>query len=630
MKRGSAVSCDGTLTVRFFLRYGRLLAAFVVVLLVLASARFGEFQPLDGDEGTLIAIASARVYEAGETQQFSDLQLPVRSVRERRELVPLRAVSAFELAHPPGDAPWMLYVENLHDGGRLKVNGKVIADLPATDARTTVRQLHPSRFKVPDGLLRAGTNVIEREWAIHENMLLMPRMAIGEAKRINALYAPRDFAYRVLPGITPVVALVLALIMFSIYLSSRDLKAYLWVAVSALGFCVVGLMVLVSAVPAVLVPFWRLAMYVAGSALTLGTYYFLLDISRVDAPRYRRWTLGLSTLLCAAFLVYHLWTGLTFAPVFSRAFLLLTVCCAPLPFLALVRSLKKNFQWRRAMLLLVVLLGIWVNVMDLTALNAGRSVALSGYLVQGFALVWFSAICAFLITDFSRSLAAQRVQAAHMARELAAQKEELSRLHALERNAREAQAAALERSRIMQDMHDGLGSQLVSSLAMARAGELDNQQTCELLRSCIDDLRLAIDTSDGGGDSLLVALGNLRFRMQPRLKAAGISLHWETAAQCPLSLRPQDQLPVLRIVQESLTNVLKHARAKTIEVAVSNTPDGLSIRIEDDGQGFDVEAAQARATGKGLNSLDKRARVLGGRLKISSSERGSVVWLRVP
>lgn len=54
------------------------------------------------------------------------------------------------------------------------------------------------------------------------------------------------------------------------------------------------------------------------------------------------------------------------------------------------------------------------------------------------------------------------------------------------------------------------------------------------------------------------------------------------------------------------------------------------LRIEDDGQGFDVEAAKAQATGKGLSSLEKRAHVLGGQLQISSSGRGSVVWLRVP
>jgi len=119
--------------------------------------------------------------------------------------------------------------------------------------------------------------------------------------------------------------------------------------------------------------------------------------------------------------------------------------------------------------------------------------------------------------------------------------------------------------------------------------------------------------------------------MQPRLKAAGITLHWETQQMHnPLPLHPQGQLPVLRIVQESLTNALKHANAKTITLTASHTDTELDIRIEDDGQGFDVDAAKAQAVGKGLNSLEKRARVLGGQLQISSSGRGSVIWLRVP
>lgn len=616
---------------RRLVEHGRLLLAFGAALLVLAGAGLGEFRALEGGEGTLIAIESALVQEVNPPKPATLMPLPVRSLRDRRELVSLRAVSEFELASPPRDTPWSLYLEDLHDGGRLKVNGTVVADLPVTDGDTTIRQLRPSRFDLPQGLLRAGTNVIEREWAIHENMLLMPRMAIGEASSIDALFAPRDMAYRVLPGISLVVAWVLALIMFAIYLGNRDLKAYLWVALSGCGFGVVDLVFFVNAIPSALFAGWRLALFAAGCVLTLGSYFFLLEISGVDAPRYRRWMLWLCVLLCSGYFVHYVWTGNTFEPVFSRAILLLTACFAPLPFVALLRSLLRQFEWRKAALLLVVLTGVWVNVMDLSAANSSRSAAQSGYLLQVFALVWFSSTSAFLIAEFSRSLAAQRAQSATMARELAAQKDELSRLHALERSAREAEAAALERSRIMQDMHDGLGSQLVSSLVMARAGELDSQQTCELLRSCIDDLRLAIDSSHGTQDSLRLALGNLRFRMQPRLKAAGIALHWETQQlEDTLALRAQDQLPVLRIVQESLTNALKHAKAKTITLRVDHTDAELDVRIEDDGQGFDVDSALAQATGKGLSSLGKRARVLGGQLQISSSDRGSVVWLRVP
>jgi signal transduction histidine kinase len=79
-----------------------------------------------------------------------------------------------------------------------------------------------------------------------------------------------------------------------------------------------------------------------------------------------------------------------------------------------------------------------------------------------------------------------------------------------------------------------------------------------------------------------------------------------------------------------LANALKHADPKTITVESSNTDALLTIRIEDDGHGFDVDAAQVHAKGKGLNSLSKRARVLGGQLQITSSERGSRIVLTLP
>ncbi len=194
-----------------------------------------------------------------------------------------------------------------------------------------------------------------------------------------------------------------------------------------------------------------------------------------------------------------------------------------------------------------------------------------------------------------------------------------------------AQAQGQERARIMQDMHDGLGSQLVSSLAMAQSGDLSSAQTYDLLRSCIDDLRLAIDTSTDSRDSLALALANLRFRMEPRLKAAGIALRWSTMGLSDtLPLPAQAQLPLMRIIQESITNTLKHADAKTLSVNVSNSATELQIDISDDGCGFDVNRTRQSAQGKGLNSLDKRARVLGAQLEVTSSPRGTQTKLRLP
>jgi signal transduction histidine kinase len=98
----------------------------------------------------------------------------------------------------------------------------------------------------------------------------------------------------------------------------------------------------------------------------------------------------------------------------------------------------------------------------------------------------------------------------------------------------------------------------------------------------------------------------------------------------PLPLGPQHQLPVLRIIQEGLTNALKHANAHTIAVEATNTATQFTLTIQDDGCGFDVQAAATQGSGKGLNSLEKRARVLGGTLRVESSAQGTLVELRVP
>ncbi|GAA5166079.1 sensor histidine kinase [Viridibacterium curvum] len=226
-------------------------------------------------------------------------------------------------------------------------------------------------------------------------------------------------------------------------------------------------------------------------------------------------------------------------------------------------------------------------------------------------------------------------EADHLTRTLESRIEEksaeLALTHERIRAAEAANLRIMERERFMQDMHDGLGSQLVSSLAMAQAGELSREQTYELLRSCIDDLRLAIDTSNDADDSLALALGNLRFRMEPRLKSAGIALQWHAELDHnEQSLPPECKLPILRIVQESITNTLKHARARTLWVSISQSPTALVIEVRDDGCGFKVDATRQGGQGKGLNSLDKRARTLGAELLLSSSPAGTTVRLTLP
>jgi signal transduction histidine kinase len=191
-----------------------------------------------------------------------------------------------------------------------------------------------------------------------------------------------------------------------------------------------------------------------------------------------------------------------------------------------------------------------------------------------------------------------------------------------------------ERQRVTRDLHDGLGSTLVSTLVALERGAVSAEAVPAILRECVDDLRIVIDSLELSEPDLVVLLGSLRHRLGPRLESAGLSLRWEVDDLPRLSwLGPSHTLQVMRIVQEALTNVLKHARARSVRLATSSTrgeqgAECATILIEDDGPGFDVASA---ATGRGLKNLKLRAQQLGGALEIRSlPEMGTSVRLSLP
>ena len=202
------------------------------------------------------------------------------------------------------------------------------------------------------------------------------------------------------------------------------------------------------------------------------------------------------------------------------------------------------------------------------------------------------------------------------------------RLRTVERE----QALLLERERLMADMHDGIGSTLMSSLILLEHGQLDRDGVANVLRECVDDLRLVIDSLEPIENDFSTLLATLRYRLGRRLEVAGVSVEWtmEDLPRLPW-LSPPDALQVLRLLQEVLTNVLKHARAQRVKMWARLAEGGnVEVRVQDDGRGFDTEAAVHRG-GRGLSNLRLRARQLPGELQIDAAPgRGTTVRLLLP
>ncbi|MPM88109.1 Sensor histidine kinase LiaS [bioreactor metagenome] len=96
-----------------------------------------------------------------------------------------------------------------------------------------------------------------------------------------------------------------------------------------------------------------------------------------------------------------------------------------------------------------------------------------------------------------------------------------------------------------------------------------------------------------------------------------------------VDLPESTQLTVYRVVQESLTNIGKYARASHVIVTVHNYPTYVAVQIQDDGQGF--ETASMRPNSHGLAGMKHRVEAVGGRLTVASQPgKGTTISAVIP
>lgn len=221
---------------------------------------------------------------------------------------------------------------------------------------------------------------------------------------------------------------------------------------------------------------------------------------------------------------------------------------------------------------------------------------------------------------------------ANLAKRLQIREAELEISHRQLREAALRQTISDERQRLMQDMHDGLGSSLISAIRSIEHGSVSEVKISQILKDCLDDLKLTIDSMEPIEADLVLLLATLRFRLEPRLEGTGITLLWEVQDLPTLDwLDPSSALHILRIVQESIANILRHTRANQIRVSTSQDEHGVSVCIEDNGLGFDVEKALASVAGRGLHNQQRRAIAVDGKVSWVSGQNGTkfVLWLPI-
>lgn len=182
-----------------------------------------------------------------------------------------------------------------------------------------------------------------------------------------------------------------------------------------------------------------------------------------------------------------------------------------------------------------------------------------------------------------------------------------------------------ERQRLVADLHDGFGSQLASARLRAERGQLSSEAMKDLLEQCVLDLYLVVDAVNNTEQSIGNALRFFRERVDARLVGPAPVVDWDLRVGGASPLPPETILQLMRIVQEALSNALRHARAGRVIVMAEYAEGVLRIAVTDDGIGLPPDARE----GNGLRNLRSRARRIGAAILVEATRPGTRVQVEL-
>jgi signal transduction histidine kinase len=531
----------------------------------------------------------------------------------------------FALDAPP-DEPWAVYLPELRMNAAVYLNGARLGDGGRLGERPTRNWNRPLYFAIPSGVLRSGANELEvRLVTSRLSELRLGALRVGPASALRRAYEGQLLRRITLRQVSVALVFAAGLLLGIVALQRPDLRGARWLA-ACLWLISFGQSDSFVRDPPMSAEAWQwanaTAYYFAFATLSISVHRAL----GVVAP----WT-EVGMLLAAAAVSAYAWLS----PVLlaSSATGIYVPALLGLSYVV-VRTLlvARRRPIRRGGVLLGT--GILLLAMALHDLQApltglalpGAPLATYVPVVIAVAALWL--LLGYVLDALAESETLARELDGRVARKHAELAANFERMRALEHE----RAVAGERERMLREMHDGLGGQLVSTLAMVEQGGMDEGLVMDALRAALDDMRLMLDSLHGDLD-LVSALGGLRARLEQRLAGRGLAFDWRIAelSTTPV-LGPHRVMSLVRVVQEAITNVIKHAGARTIRVATGEAPDpdgrrGVYVEVADDGCGLPERPGPP---GRGLRNMQRRASEdLGGSIAITGPEPGAGTTVRL-
>ena len=448
----------------------------------------------------------------------------------------------------------------------------------------------------------------------------MGSMFIGSADAIDQAWQLRNFWQADAPRAASLVAFVLMLMSLHLAINRRKEPVYALLSVNALLWTISNLQFSYDFTGQDRLSQWfGAAMDVSINWIVVFNFLFAYEYERIRLPRFRAVLVLYGCI--ATIITLPLWQWGKSA-MLAQHFLNTAVYVGGVAVLAwhVARKPSREGVVLTTALVMQLILGVH-NLLFLSSQTHPDQIFAFPFAVVFMFLVFM------YVTSRRTVLAlttAERYQS-DLEVQLASQKQRLAEQHAQMQRMEIENHLAAQRENLLQDLHDGLGSNLTSALLQARSGVLTQDGALLVLQDLADELRNLNKASQVDQRTPNEILAELRQRIQHRLSHGGIHLAWAVLPSLP-ALRctgPAVGQQLRALLSEATANVIKHAQASQIRVSTEVQGDTVVIEVADNGRGFDPKTAEA---GRGLPGMRQRAQLLGGSLSITSAPGQGCRW----
>jgi signal transduction histidine kinase len=534
-----------------------------------------------------------------------------------------KAHFVIKFAAAPQGPQQALFIRRIGNSFEVAVNGELLAKAGVDGDPYTDTSTRPRLFVIPPHLLRADNTVAITIGAMSGRSAGIGLVYAGPVKEMRELYKEafrwRNSAYLVIF----VISGVLGGLAFLLWLRQRD-DLYRYYALSELLWAVhLGdIQFETSPLPW---PWWGIFSY-SCYAVAPG---FICKFSLTLVGKHSGWIkrlfdfqLWFSVPVIALALLGHrpgivsIWLGLTI------------LLCSVVAIMVIRHGFRTSSVEQRVLAAAVAITSA-AAIRDMYVFRILPGYG--GFPWLGFAWAAFGICMAWIIAE---RLHKSTQSIARMNRNLAQREEELGAMFETQASLGRREAVIEERQRIMRDMHDGLGSQLVSAVHLVKDPHVSRSILIEQLQDTLDNLKLTVDAMQDTDGDIAMLLGALRYRLSPRFEASGVTLSWEV----PLLPVVQDwtiqkSRHLQLILFEAISNVIAHAKATRAHLSAQqkNGENGeeIVISLNDNGVGFRMDATSG-AGGQGLANIRARCASIGAELQIHSSSEGTQLNLTFP